>query len=97
MLRINVRKVLLAGLTGVLLVASALSASADGLTVGLLLNAAGSFDGYTLFTPIAEGNAYLVDNAGKAVHAWHEELGGSLATPPILCDGVSISPKAAAS
>ena len=69
-----------------MLLAWSTSAGADGLTVGLLLNTERAFDGYTLFTPIAEGNAYLIDNAGRAVHSWDKGRGGN-ATPYLLEDG----------
>ena len=83
----NVCNVLIVSLTAtVLLLASTFSASADGLTVGLLLNTERAFDGYTLFTPITEGNAYLIDNAGRAVHSWDKGMGGN-ATPYLLEDG----------
>jgi len=51
---LNIRNVLLVGLSCVVLVAVATSAGADGITIGLLLNTERAFDGYTLFTPIAE-------------------------------------------
>ena len=82
----RVGKVLLVGFTGVVLLASSSSTGADGLTVGLLLNTERAFDGYTLFTPIGEGNAYLIDNAGRAVHSWDKGTGGNL-TPYLLEDG----------
>ncbi len=59
---------------------------ADGLTVGLLLNTERAFDGYTLFTPIHEGNAYLIDNAGRIVHSWDKGTSGNM-TPYLLEDG----------
>ncbi len=62
------------------------SAGAADRTLGLLQNDPGSFDGYTLFTPIAEGNAYLIDNAGRAVHSWDKGRGGNT-TPYVLEDG----------
>ncbi len=82
----NTRNVLLVGFIGVVLLASAFSAGAEGLTVGLLLNTDRAFDGYTLFTPIGEGNAYLIDNAGRPVHSWDMGTGGNL-TPYLLEDG----------
>ena len=77
---------MLVGLTGLVLFAWSTSAGADGLTVGLLLNTERAYDGYTLFTPIAEGNAYLIDNTGRAVHSWDKGRGGN-ATPYLLEDG----------
>jgi len=61
-------------------------ADAQEQTVGLLLNTERAFDGYTLFTPIGEGNAYLIDNAGRPVHSWDKGMGGNL-TPYLLEDG----------
>ncbi len=82
----NIRDALMVGSIGIVLIASAFSASADGLTVGLLLNTDRAFDGYTLFTPIVEGNAYLIDNAGRAVHSWDKGTGINV-TPYLLEDG----------
>ncbi len=82
----SVRNVMLVGFAGAVLLASSSSSGADGLTVGLLLNTDRAFDGYTLFTPIAEGNAYLVDNAGRPVHSWDMGTVGNL-TPYLLEDG----------
>ena len=79
-------KVLLAGLVGVLLLASSLTAGADGRTIGLLLNTERASDGYTLFSPMNEGNAYLIDNAGDVVHSWDVSTNGN-ATPYLLEDG----------
>ncbi len=79
-------KILLVGFTGVVLLASSFSTGADGLTVGLLLNTERAFDGYTLFTPVGEGNAYLIDNAGRVVHSWDKGEDGNL-TPYLLEDG----------
>ena len=74
------------GIAAMVLLAWSNSAGADGLTVGLLLNTERAFVGYTLFTPIAEGNAYLIDNAGRAVHSWDKGTGGNT-TPYLLEDG----------
>ena len=81
----NIRNVLLLGCIGIAMLASASSANADGLTVGLFLNTELAFDGYTLFTPIGEGNAYLIDNAGRPVHSWDKGSSGNL-TPYLLED-----------
>ena len=74
------------GLMGLVSLAVGASAGADGLTVGLLLNTERAFDGYTLFTPMNEGNAYLIDNAGRLVHSWDKSMGFN-ATPYLLEDG----------
>ncbi len=40
-------------------------------TVGLILNdSTKSFNGYTLFSPLASDNTYLIDNNGYLVHSW---------------------------
>ncbi len=61
-------------------------AEADDITIGLLLNTDRAFDGYTLFTPIGEGNTYLIDNDGRVVHSWIKGTHGN-ATPYLLEDG----------
>ncbi len=38
--------------------------------VGLILNTAKAFVGYTLFAPKHNGATYLIDNNGQVVHAW---------------------------
>jgi hypothetical protein len=73
----------------VLVMFAALVASpvgADDQTVGLLLNAEGSFDGYTLFAPMNEGNTYLIDNDGRSIHSWPTAPGVTV-TPYLLEDG----------
>jgi hypothetical protein len=42
-------------------------------TVGLMLNEAGSFNGYTLFAPLSYTTTYLINNQGKLVHSWESE------------------------
>ncbi len=39
-------------------------------TVGLFVNEANAFDGYTLFAPINNTETYLIDNCGEKVHSW---------------------------
>jgi len=39
-------------------------------TVGLLLNSDLTFEGYTLFTPVAGKTTYLINNAGELLHSW---------------------------
>jgi len=39
-------------------------------TVGLFINDARAWSGYTLFAPKHYGSTYLIDNQGKLVHAW---------------------------
>ncbi len=58
---------LIATLTLCLLLAAQLSAQQ---TVGLFLNTPESFDGYTLFSPIASTTTYLINNCGEKVHSW---------------------------
>ena len=38
--------------------------------IGLVLNAADSFEGYTLFTPVFNKTVYLIDNQGMVAHKW---------------------------
>ncbi len=85
-MRMNVRNVLFVSLIGVVLLAASSTAGADGLTVGLLMNTERALDGYTLFSPMAEGNAYLIDNAGRPVHSWDIRTDGNT-TPYLLDDG----------
>jgi len=49
-------------------------------TIGLFLNDATSFNGYTLFTPMQYTSTYLIDNNGLLVHAWENTSarGGSV-------------------
>lgn len=39
-------------------------------TVGLFQLEAGTFEGYTLFSPSASTNVYLINNCGELVHDW---------------------------
>lgn len=39
-------------------------------TVGLVLNTANAYPGYTLLSPIHSTNTYLLNNAGQVVHQW---------------------------
>ena len=39
-------------------------------TVGLFLNTAGAWPGYTLMAPMHHTNTYLLNNAGQVVHRW---------------------------
>jgi len=59
---------------GVLLIATVVflapAAVSAQQTVGLFLNDAGSFDGYTLFAPMPSTTTYLIDNHGKLVNSW---------------------------
>ena len=48
-------------------------AGAQGQTVGLFLNEQGSFDGYTLFSPLGFETTYLIDNDGQVVHSWDSQ------------------------
>jgi hypothetical protein len=47
--------------------------SAQDRTVGLMLNEAGSFNGYTLFAPLSYTTTYLINNEGLLVHSWVSE------------------------
>jgi hypothetical protein len=39
-------------------------------TVGVFLNTAKAYDGYTLIAPLQDSTTYLIDNCGRIVHAW---------------------------
>lgn len=43
---------------------------------GLLENKPGSFEGYTLLTPIMSSTTWLIDNDGKIVHKWKCDSSG---------------------
>ncbi|MDZ7360453.1 MAG: aryl-sulfate sulfotransferase [candidate division KSB1 bacterium] len=53
-----------------LLLLAALPLSAQTQTVGLFLNDAKAFRGYTLFAPLRSTTTYLIDNDGKLVRSW---------------------------
>ena len=44
---------------------------------GLVLNEEGAFQGYTLFSPLADDEVYLIDMEGEVVHSWQLERSGS--------------------
>ena len=67
-------------------------------TVGLIINdSAKSYNGYTLFSPIASTNSYLIDNRGYLIHEWTSQYrpamsvmllpDGSLLRPAIIQSG----------
>jgi hypothetical protein len=66
-----------AALVSALLIATVLApdASAQGQTVGLLQNDEGSFEGYTLFNRMSDGDAFLIDQNGMLVNSW--AMGGA--------------------
>jgi hypothetical protein len=47
-----------------------ISVNAQERTVGLFLNDSSSFNGYTLFAPLAYINTYLINNDGLLVNLW---------------------------
>ncbi|MBI5538961.1 MAG: aryl-sulfate sulfotransferase [Bacteroidia bacterium] len=49
-------------------------------TIGLIQNSGGTSDGYTLFSPTAYTQSYLIDNCGKLVHEWSGSHNTGLAT-----------------
>ncbi len=59
---------LLVGLMGSILV------NAEENTVGLIRNDPGSFEGYTLFSPMSFRTSYLINNEGLLVHSWQSEF-----------------------
>ena len=56
------------------LLLAALPLAAQQQTVGLFLNDAKSFRGYTLFAPLRSTTSYLIDNDGKLVRSWQSTL-----------------------
>lgn len=46
-------------------------------TVGLFINDANAWDGYTMFAPGSYPATYLINNKGELVHRWEYEYGGS--------------------
>ena len=48
-------------------------------TMGLFLNAPGSFNGYTLIPSQSFPATYLIDNGGLLVHSWPHVWGGASA------------------
>ena len=65
-----VPRILLVSFIALALSAASSPAVGQGQTVGLFLNEAGSLDGYTLFSPLSYGTAYLIDNGGRLVNSW---------------------------
>ena len=49
---------------------SAQDSESEEVERGLVRNEPGAQDGYTLFTPFASSNAYLIDMQGRVVHQW---------------------------
>lgn len=46
----------------------------DAKPLGLRVNDAGAFSGYTMFAPIRSGHIFLIDMHGEIVHDWHHGL-----------------------
>jgi hypothetical protein len=55
---------------GTLVLGLTLGGASAQQTVGLFVNEPESFQGYTLITPLASSDTYLIDNGGHVVHAW---------------------------
>src|SRR5947209_7120069 len=55
------------------------SAKAPKRGVGVLVNEAGAFPGYTLISPLGSKTTYLIDLEGRIVHTWEG------ASAPQLC------------
>ena len=81
----------IAALLALVVLSVTLSSPAGGTTeqtVGLLLNEAGGFGGYTLFKPVSYRTAYLIDSEGRLVESWPMiSAGGGGLTPYLLEDG----------
>jgi hypothetical protein len=63
-------KILYFHFTIILFVSGLTSTIAQNRTVGLFLNDSSSYNGYTLFAPVAYVNTYLINNEGLLVHMW---------------------------
>jgi hypothetical protein len=61
---------LLSTLFGLVLCAQFTAVEANQPTVGLILNDPGSFDSYTLFSPLRYNATFLIDHDGNLVHTW---------------------------
>ena len=61
-------------LSFIIILMAFISARAQDRTVGLFLNDSSSFNGYTLFAPLAYINTYLIDNDGLLVNLWEGTL-----------------------
>lgn len=53
---------------------STLHAQEQERTVGIMQNSSEAFEGYTLFSCIYRSGVYLVDNCGKKVHEWGDDV-----------------------
>ncbi len=49
-------------------------------TIGLIQNSVGTSEGYTLFSPTAYTQSYLIDNCGRLIHEWSGSHNTGLAT-----------------
>jgi len=59
---------------------------AQELTVGVGINEEEAFEGYTLFSPLAVSETYLIDNCGFLVKSWQHSENPSFGTN-LLSDG----------
>ena len=57
-----------------ILFTATISGFSQDQTVGLFLNEAEAFEGYTLFTPKKGTSTYLIDMNGKLVHEWESDF-----------------------
>ena len=71
------RLLILACIVALTVYATSIPTQANEQTVGLFLNEEGSFDGYTLFAPIRDETAFLIDNDGRLVNSWDTGIGFS--------------------
>ena len=79
------RLIVVAGVVGLALAAALTANGTPAQTVGLFLNDPASFDGYTLFAPLRQADAFLIDNEGRLIHTW--PTGGTGVAPYLLDDG----------
>jgi len=57
-------------------------------TVGLFLNDEDSFEGYTLFAPMASTDTFLIDNEGRLINSWTSASRARLSAIPPVHDTV---------
>jgi len=89
-LRYNVSEFILSSLTLVVTLSLMVTSASDiraQQTVGLFKNSTTSFDGYTLFSPMANSETFLIDNCGELIHTWTSAYRPSSA-PYLLPNGL---------
>jgi hypothetical protein len=65
--------------------------TAQTQSVGIFLNTAASYDGYTLLAPLQDSTTYLLDNCGRIVNSWNSTRMPALSAY-LLPDGSLLRP-----